>query len=157
VHFPIVWYYRFLDQTLHRAIRLDGEEPVEAGRWNQNIGDLGEDLARRWLWAHGIKVLYRQFSAKGGGEVDIVARDGDVLVFCEVKTRTSTEFGRPADAVDREKQKLITRGANAWIQELGFIPLLFRFDIIEVILTDGKVPVINHIPNAFQAAPRLLA
>lgn len=128
-----------------------------AEQWNKTIGDLGEDLARRWIWTRGMKVLFRQFKAKGGGEVDIVVRDGEVLVFCEVKTRTSTQFGRPADAVDREKQQLITRGANAWIQELGFLPLLFRFDILEVILSDGEIPVINHIPNAFQSAPRLLA
>jgi putative endonuclease len=157
VHYWLFWYYRFFDRTLCRPVCLGEEDRLESGQWNQFIGDLGEDLARRWMWSRGIKVLYRQFSAQGGGEVDIVARDGEVLVFCEVKTRTSAQFGRPADAVDQEKQKLITRGANAWIQELGFIPLLFRFDIIEVLLIDGEIPEINHIPNAFQAAPRLLA
>ncbi len=157
MYFFIVWYYRFFDQTLRRPIRLGTEELLVAEQWNKTIGDLGEDLARRWIWTRGMKVLFRQFKAKGGGEVDIVVRDGEVLVFCEVKTRTSTQFGRPADAVDREKQQLITRGANAWIQELGFLPLLFRFDILEVILSDGEIPVINHIPNAFQSAPRLLA
>lgn len=109
------------------------------------------------MWAHGMKVLYRQFTAPGGGEVDIIARDGEILVFCEVKTRTSEQFGRPADAVGTEKRKLITRGANAWIQELGFMPLRFRFDIIEVILRDGEVPEIRHIESAFESAPRLLA
>ena len=106
---------------------------------------------------NGMKVLYRQFEANGGGEIDIVARSGKVLVFCEVKTRTTEKFGRPADAVDREKRKLITKGANAWIQELGFIPLRFRFDIIEVILEEDEFPVITHLENAFQSAPRLLA
>ena len=136
---------------------MGNREDFEPGEWNQRIGDLGEDLARRWMWAHGIKVLFRQFEAHGGGEVDIVARSGKVLVFCEVKTRTSDKFGRPADAVDREKRKLITKGANAWIQELGFMPTVFRFDIIEVILKDEQIPEINHIENAFQSAPRLLA
>lgn len=121
------------------------------------IGDLGEDLARRWFWANGMKVLYQQFVAPGGGEVDIVVRDRDILVFCEVKTRTSKKFGAPSEAVDRGKMKLITKGANAWIRELGFMPLKFRFDIIEVVLIEGQRPEINHIENAFQSAPRLLA
>ena len=155
----IVWYYRFFDRSWRRPVDLksadDGSD--KSSSWNQRIGDIGEDLARRWMWAHGMKVLYRQYVANGGGEVDIVARHGEVLIFCEVKTRTSRQFGRPADAVDQEKQKLITRGAHAWIRELGYTPLLFRFDIIEVNLTEGEIAEINHIENAFKSAPRLLA
>ncbi len=105
----------------------------------------------------GRKVLFRRYRPKGGGEVDIVARDGEVLVFCEVKTRTSRDFGRPASAVDAEKRRLLTRGANAWIRELGFTPLLFRFDIIEVILIEGERPDIEVIENAFPSATYLLA
>ena len=67
----------------------------------------------------GRKLLYRNFRSPKGGEVDLVARDGKVLSFVEVKTRTSEKFGRPLDAVDREKEKLIERGANEWLRLLG--------------------------------------
>lgn len=157
MHHFIVWYYRFLDRHLRCRLNLGEREDFETGEWNRRIGDLGEDLARRWLWTHGMKVLYHQFTAPGGGEVDLIARDGNILVFCEVKTRTSKQFGRPGQAVDKEKQELISKGAQAWIMKLGDIPLLFRFDIIEVILINGEEPEITHIENAFQSLPRLLA
>ena len=157
MYWHYVWFYRFIDQQLKRPVDLGERDQLEGGQWNRKIGDLGEDLACKALWAGGKKVLYRQFTAPGGGEIDIVVRDRKTLVFCEVKTRTSKKFGRPADAVDYKKRRLITRGANAWIQELGFVPAVFRFDIIEVILIEGKLPEIRMIENAFQAAPRLLA
>lgn len=138
-------------------MNLGDRDDFEAGEWNRRVGELGEDLARRWLRANGRKVLYRQYTAPGGGEVDLVVRDGEILVFCEVKTRTSKRFGRPADAVDSEKRHLITKGAKAWIRELRYSDLVFRFDIIEVILIDGELPEINHIENAFQSAPHLLS
>ena len=157
MHWLYVWFYRFIDQQLNRPVCLGDPGELDRGEWNQRVGDLGEVLACKSLWARGKKVLYRQFTAPGGGEIDIVARDGEILVFCEVKTRTSKKFGRPADAVDYKKRRLITRGANAWIQELGFVPAVFRFDIIEVILLEGELPEVKIIENAFQAAPRLLA
>ena len=80
---------------------------------------MGERIARVYLKGEGRKILYRNFRAPKGGEVDIVARDGEVLSFVEVKTRTSEEFGRPLDAVNRKKQKLIERGANEWLRLLG--------------------------------------
>jgi putative endonuclease len=95
-------------------------------------------------------VLYRNFRAKGGGEVDLVCRDlvENELVFVEVKTRSSDENGRPADAVNREKEALIARGARAWLRLLDRPEVVFRFDIIEVILSDN-IPRINHLKSAF--------
>ena len=153
----IVWYYRLFNRHLLKPVDLGDRDEYTDGEWNQLVGDTGEDLSCIWLWNHGRKVLYRQYTAKGGGEVDIIFREGEILVFCEVKTRTSKDFGNPAKAVNREKQRLITKGANAWIRELGFLPAVFRFDIIEVILIEGELPELNHIENAFNAAPRLLA
>lgn len=95
-------------------------------------------------------MLYRNFRAKGGGEVDLVCRDiaEDTLVFAEVKTRTSDEEGRPADAVNREKEELISRGARAWLRLLDRPEVNFRFDIVEVVIGNGE-PRINVIKSAF--------
>ena len=82
-------------------------------------------------------------------EVDIVCRDRqhNELVFVEVKTRSSEEFGRPLDAVDQEKRRLILRGAMTWLKMLDMPEIVFRFDVIEVLMPDA---VIRHIANAFQ-------
>jgi putative endonuclease len=97
------------------------------------------------------KILYRNFRAPRGGEVDIVCRDKtcNSLVFVEVKTRRSSYFGPPALAVNRDKQNLIARGALAWLRMLGYPPILFRFDIVEVIVDERKTSF-NIIRNAFQ-------
>lgn len=113
------------------------------------IGELGERVAVDFLKAEGRRVLYRNFRAPKGGEVDIVARDGKVLSFVEVKTRTSEEFGRPLDAVDREKELLIERGANEWLRLLGTREIPIRYDVVEVILREGEVPKMNLVRDAF--------
>lgn len=114
------------------------------------LGRLGEKLAARHLSRYGYKVLYRNFRARGGGEVDIVCRDkaANTLAFVEVKTRSSTEFADPASAVNREKRELIARGARAWLHMLDNPDILFRFDIAEVVVS-GEVPEINVIKGAF--------
>lgn len=122
---------------------------MTSGEWNALVGTTGERLAGKQLWRTGRKVLYRNFRPKEGGEVDLVYRDGDVLVFGEVKTRTRGEFGEPARAVDRAKQRLVIRGANAWLRELNFPDLLFRFDVIEVLLIPGEIPQIRINEGAF--------
>jgi putative endonuclease len=114
------------------------------------IGDLGEQLAVLWLSRHGRKVLYRNFAAPSGGEVDIVCRHHHTLTFVEVKTRTRVDHRRPADAVTQDKQHLIQRGARAWLRLLPKPVAAFRFDIAEVILTEGELPHVNVIENAFQ-------
>lgn len=113
------------------------------------VGLLGELLAVRHLTLHGRRVLYRNYRSLHRGEVDIVARHGPVLTFIEVKTRTSSAFGRPVDAVNREKQQLIQRGAQDWLRRLGGPRLKIRFDIVEVLLIPGEVPRLHVIENAF--------
>lgn len=122
-----------------------GEERIST----QEIGDLGEKMAREWLWAKGRKVLYANFRAPRGGEVDIVMRDGRMLCFVEVKTRTKRGEGRPLEAVDRAKQELIERGAREWLRLLKSPELPCRYDIMEVILIEGELPEVTLIPNAF--------
>ena len=106
-------------------------------------------MAREWLWASKRKVLYRNFRAPQGGEVDIVARDGRMLCFVEVKTRTKRGEGRPFEAVDRPKQELIERGAREWLRLLGKRELPCRYDIIEVIFIEGERPEVTLLTNAF--------
>lgn len=113
------------------------------------IGLLGEHLAAKHLRRLGRRVLYRNYKGLHRGEVDIVARHGKTLTFVEVKTRTSTAFGRPADAVTEDKQRLIQRGALDWLRLLGNPRIQLRFDILEVILIAGEPPRLNIIENAF--------
>ncbi len=114
------------------------------------IGRWGEYLAARWLAQNGRKVLYHNFRAPRGGEVDIVARHGDTLTFSEVKTRTSTKLGRPGEAVTEQKKHLILRGAQAWLKLLHDPNIKTRCDVIEVVLRDGEVPDIQIIEGAFR-------
>ena len=126
------------------ARRNSGADPRHA------LGRRGEKLAEKYLRKHGCKILHRNFRAKGGGEVDLVLRDiaENTLVFAEVKTRTGDTEGRPADAVDRAKEELISRGARAWLRLLDRPEVNFRFDIVEVIIGAGK-PRINVLKSAF--------
>ena len=113
------------------------------------LGTRGEKLACQFLKRNGYKILYRNFRGRTGGEIDIVCRDGDTLVFIEVKTRTSEDFGRPFDAVDRNKQKRIARGGLAWLRLLNDPDILFRFDVVEVIIAEGAEPRLEVLRNAF--------
>ena len=114
------------------------------------LGRRGEKLAARFLRRRGYKVLYRNFRPqRGGGEVDLVCRHGETLVFVEVKTRRSIAFGRPADAVDAAKQELICRGARAWLRLLKMPDIKHRFDIVEVVVEADKAPVCTVLEGAF--------
>jgi len=114
-------------------------------------GVRGEKLACRFLRRqHGYKILYRNFRGRRGGEIDIVCRDRDTLVFVEVKTRRREDFGRPLVAVDRKKQRRISQGGLAWLRLLDNPDILFRFDVVEVIMTDEAKPRLELIQNAFQ-------
>ena len=111
------------------------------------VGRRGEDIAAAWLRARGARILYRNFRAPGGGEVDIVAREGEVLLFIEVKTRTAGGAGRPLDAVDDDKRRLMRKGGREWLRLLGRRDLPWRYDVIEVVLTPGEKPAVNRVEN----------
>ena len=112
-------------------------------------GAHGEKLACRFLRRKGYKILYCNFKGRSGGEIDIVCRDRDMLVFVEVKTRTREDFGRPIAAVDREKKKRISRGGLSWLRMLDDPDILFRFDVVEVIIAEDASPRLELIKNAF--------
>lgn len=103
------------------------------------------------MHSQGYRVLYRNFRAPHGGEVDLVCRDKscDTLVFVEVKTRRSVAFGSPSEAVTLSKQKLIARGALAWLALLGHPDIPVRFDIVEIVMKDGR-PTFHLIKDAFK-------
>ena len=106
-------------------------------------------MACRFLRRNGYKILYRNFRGRTGGEIDVVCRDRDTLVFVEVKTRSRQDFGRPLDAVDQDKRRRVARGGLAWLRLLGDPEILFRFDIVEVIIADDTEPRLELIRNAF--------
>lgn len=114
------------------------------------IGRWGEHLAAQWLRRNGRKVLHHNYRAPQGGEVDIVARHGDTLTFVEVKTRTSDALGRPGEAVTAAKEKLILRGAIAWMKLLHRNDMKTRCDVIEIVLRDGEQADIRIIEGAFR-------
>jgi putative endonuclease len=122
--------------------------PSKAG--HLRLGARGEKLAARYLRRCGFKILYRNFRGRRGGEIDLVCRDRDTLVFVEVKTRTREDFGRPLDAVGAKKQRRISQGGLAWLRLLGNPDVLFRFDVVEVTMADRAAPRIELIRNAFQ-------
>jgi putative endonuclease len=113
------------------------------------LGNYGEQVAADWLRTQGCRILARNFRGPRRGEVDIVAREGKLLLFVEVKTRREGAKIRGFDAVDKEKQALIERGANAWLRQLGTRELPWRFDVIEVTVEDGKKPEVRRVRDAF--------
>jgi len=114
------------------------------------LGARGEKLAAQYLRRQGLKILYRNFRGRTGGEIDLVCRDRDTLVFVEVKTRTREDFGRPLEAVNTQKERRISMGALAWLRLLGNPDIFFRFDVVEVIIAAGEAPKIELVRNAFQ-------
>lgn len=111
-------------------------------------GELGEQAAKKHLQKLGLKFLAANFRS-ARGELDLIFRDGDGLVFVEVKTRSSEDWTRPAAAVDARKRRLLSQTALDYLALLKNPPVKFRFDIVEVLLTDGAVREIRHLPNAF--------
>lgn len=122
-------------------------KPPPAYRGHLELGRWGEDSAALHLKKKGWKILRKNFRAPEGGEIDLVCRDRDTLVFVEVKARRREESGRPFDAVDRDKQRLIRRAALHWLRLLDMPDITFRFDVVEVLASD---PVeIRLIESAF--------
>ena len=111
-------------------------------------GELGERVARKHLKRQGLKFLTANFRSPRG-EIDLVFRDADCLVFVEVKTRSSEEWVRPAAAVTAERRGRLTRAALDYLRLLKNPPVKVRFDIVEVLLQDSAVREVRHLPNSF--------
>ena len=114
------------------------------------VGLWGEDVAARTLCAKGYRILGRRVRIGLRDELDIVARDGEVLVFVEVKTRRGESFGRPVTAVDRGKRHAMSRAAVRYLKKLKDPRVAFRFDVVEVVGSPGdSEPVVRHMTNVF--------
>jgi len=114
-------------------------------------GVLGERAAKKYLKQQGLKFLAANFRSDRG-EIDLVFRDGDCLVFAEVKTRSSEEWSRPAAAVNAERRRRLSQCGLDYLRLLKNPRVKIRFDIVEVLLADDKVLEIRHLPNTFTMA-----
>jgi putative endonuclease len=112
-------------------------------------GLLGERAAKNHLKQQGLKFLTANFRSDRG-EVDLVFRDDDCLVFVEVKTRSSEEWVRPAAAVNKERRQRLSRAALDYLHLLKNPQVKLRFDIVEVLLENGAVREVRHLPNTFE-------
>ena len=113
-------------------------------------GKKGEGLACQFLQNEGYRIIERNFRIRGG-EIDIIALDGETLAYIEVKTRTSYQFGRPEESITLRKLKFLERAAKFWRakrKSLIRLPDLERIDFVGVDMSDNK-PQIKLIKNAF--------
>jgi len=117
------------------------------GSYKQRRGREGEELAALFLIKRGYSILERNFRI-GRGEIDIIAIDGDVLVFIEVKTKQTEGFGEPEEWVDRKKQLQICKTAMLYLQKYEIEDMQCRFDVIGVTKKDDTVNI-KHIKDAF--------
>lgn len=118
----------------------------------ESLGRKGEAAAARFLRRSGYRILARG-DALLGGEIDLVALDGRAVVFVEVKTRRAAEAGHPAEAVDADKQRRLTRVAVLWLRRHHMLDRPARFDVVAVTWPeDARKPRIEHFRNAFEAS-----
>jgi putative endonuclease len=121
------------------------------GLLNRLFGDRGERKAAGYLRRQGFRILARQY-ANPHGEIDLIARDGDAIVFVEVKTRSSNVAGLPVEAVNSDKQRKMTKAALVWLKRRGLLASRSRFDVVAILWPKGsKTPQITHYKNAFPA------
>lgn len=133
-----------------------GTQISESGPW-------GERWAARLLRAHGCRILGMNVRPCRHGEIDIIARKGQVILFVEVKTRKHAAYGRPLEAVNRRKRELMRRCATRWLSKKGILNLktLYRFDAVEVLGSpdSGEIPQMNWVKQLDMtetAAPDLI-
>lgn len=122
-------------------------------KWRQplSLGALGEQVAAKYLRRLGYKIVARSQRSRLG-EIDLIAVDGRTVVFVEVKTRASHSAGHPAEAIDADKQRRLTRAALGYLKRHGLLEHRARFDVIAITWPDGGgQPAIEHVIDAFPA------
>ena len=112
------------------------------------LGRRGEDLAVEYLTQRGLVVLSRNWRCRDG-ELDVVATDQERLVVCEVKTRSGTRYGEPAEAVDGRKAARISRVTQAWLAAHQVRWCEIRFDVLAVLAEPGRPVTVQHYEAAF--------
>ena len=113
-----------------------------------NLGNRGEELAATFLKQKGFQIISRNYRQKTG-EVDIIAKDGNTLVFIEVKTRSSLLFGQPFEAVTERKQTQLNRIALDYMTRNKITNQAARFDVVSILIEKNKKPEIEHLQNCF--------
>lgn len=111
---------------------------------NKGLGEYGERVAVEHLRSLGMVVLARNWTCKFG-EIDIVARDGSTLVICEVKTRSSSAYGGPFEAITGRKAARLRRLAMHWLEVHDLDPPSVRIDVVSVVLPQRGAPVVDRI------------
>ena len=146
---PSQKWLQSLQSLVRRTWDRDRDDSPARTRTRDPLGDRGENVAARYLRNQGYRILTRNFRCPLG-EIDIVARDGRTLVFCEVKTRSSTAFGEPVEAVDaRKSRRLRTLGAT-WTDEHPGRWEALRFDVVGILVRPGRGPAqLRHVRGAF--------
>ncbi len=116
----------------------------------QEIGKLGEKLAQKFLKKRGYRIRETNFRCREG-EIDIVAQQGDYLVFVEVRTKTSSDFGTPEESITRTKKEKLIAAALTYINTHQKLPPLWRIDVVALEVNDkGKATRINLVENAIE-------
>lgn len=134
---------RWLDRQRQAARRSRGLAA------HLQLAEQGEDWAQRFVQEMGWTVVARNYRRKGGrGEIDIVAVEGQTLVFVEVKTRSSAEISEPERAVHRAKEKLIGRTAEEYMRMADLAGMPVRFDVVSLVM--GNTTKVEYLRDAFQ-------
>jgi putative endonuclease len=132
--------------TMSATTARGGTAPHSTAQQRQALGAYGETLAARHLTALGMVLLDRNWRCELG-EIDLVLRDGPALVVCEVKTRTSTAYGSPLEAVSGQKANRMRRLAARWLAEHTVRPDEVRLDLVGVLVPSRGAPVVEHVPG----------
>lgn len=114
----------------------------------RTIGNEGEEIASQFLTEKGFTIKKRNFTFGKIAEIDIIAQDGETLVFIEVRLRRSSSFGNPLDSITPSKIKNIRRAAEAYLYINKIVDIECRFDVVCIDLSDGKKEI-THLPFAF--------
>ena len=143
---------RWTDGIRYRQRLRHGEATHALGAW-------GEDVAHRHLRGQGMTVVARSFRTRSGSaEVDLIAWDGEALVFVEVKTRQSDEYGAPERAVDRQKRRKIIQAAREYTRRADVPWHQARFDVVSVVTgpasSENRSPAVTHLRDVFQVEVR---
>lgn len=109
----------------------------------RRFGIIGEKIAQSYLRKNGYEIITTNFFSKNG-EIDIVAEQDQIIIFVEVKTRTNYKYGTPAKAVDETKRKHMRMAAGKFLSLNNFSRYTIRFDVIEIIINNGKCNI-NHL------------
>jgi putative endonuclease len=116
-------------------------------RTRNTVGRYGEDLAARYLAAEGFAVLERNWRCELG-EIDIVAREGDTLVVCEVKTRRGLGYGSPLESITYRKLVTLRKLAGRWLQTHQLRPAAVRIDVVSILFDQNMPPRVDHVRGA---------